>query len=114
MRELTVGKNIVANTPTVIYTVPKGCKAILTLLYISNSTGSNKTVSAVWHDHSEGDDIVILGTTNLDANKYIQLSDGRVVLDEYDYIKITTETGSTMSVILSMEILQNTAYQNGS
>jgi hypothetical protein len=113
MRELTVGKNIVANTPTVIYTVPKGCKAILTLLYISNSTGSNKTVSAVWHDHSEGDDIVILGTTNLDANKYIQLSDGRVVLDEYDYINITTETGSTMSVILSMEILQNTAYQNG-
>jgi putative IMPACT (imprinted ancient) family translation regulator len=70
-------------------------------------------VNAVWHDHSEGDDIVILGTTNLDANKYIQLSDGRVVLDEYDYIKITTETGSTMSVILSMEILQNTAYQNG-
>lgn len=114
MRELTVGKNIVANTPTVIYTVPKGCKAILTLLYISNSTGSNKTVSAVWHDHSEGDDIVILGTTNLDANKYIQLSDGRVVLDEYDYIKITTETGSTMSVILSVEILQGTAYQNGS
>jgi hypothetical protein len=114
MRELTVGKNLVANTPTVIYTVPKGCKAILTLLYISNSTGSNKTVSAVWHDHSEGDDIVILGTTNLDANKYIQLSDGRVVLDEYDYIKVTTETGSTMSVILSMEILQNTAYQNGS
>jgi hypothetical protein len=113
MRELTVGKNIVANTPTVIYTVPKGCKAILTLLYISNSTGSNKTVNAVWHDHSEGDDIVILGTTNLDANKYIQLSDGRVVLDEYDYIKITTETGSTMSVILSMEIIQNTAYQNG-
>ena len=113
MRELTVGKNLVANTATTIYTTPKGCKAILTLLYISNSTGSNKTVSAVWHDHSEGDDIVILGTTNLDANKYIQLSDGRVVLDEYDYIKITTETGSTMSVILSMEILQNTAYQNG-
>jgi hypothetical protein len=113
MRELTVGKNIVANTPTVIYTVPKGCKAILTLLYISNSTGSNKTVSAAWHDHSEGDDIVILGTTNLDANKYIQLSDGRVVLDEYDYIKITTEAGSSMSVILTMEIHQNTAYQNG-
>jgi hypothetical protein len=113
MRELTVGKNIVANTPTVIYTVPKGCKAILTLLYISNSTGSNKTVSAIWHDHSEGDDIVILGSTTLDAKKYIQLSDGRVVMDEYDYVQITTETGSSMSVILTMEILQNTAYQNG-
>jgi hypothetical protein len=113
MRELTVGKNIVANTPTTVYTVPKGCKAIATLLFISNSTGSNKTVSAVWHDFSEGDDIVILGTSNLDANKYIQFSDGRMVMDEYDYVKITTETGSTMSAILTMEIHQNTAYQNG-
>jgi hypothetical protein len=114
MRELTVGKNIVANTPTTVYKVPKGCKAILTLLYISNSTGSNKTVTAEWHDHSEGDDIVILSSTTLDAKKYIQLSDGRVVLDEYDYIEITTETGSTMSVILTMELHQSTAYQNGS
>jgi hypothetical protein len=114
MRELTVGKNIVANTPTVIYTVPKGCKAIATLLFISNSTGSNKTVNAVWHDSSEGDDIVILGTSNLDAKKYIQFSDGRLVMDEYDYVEVTTETGSTMSVILTVEIHQNTSYQNGS
>ena len=114
MRELTTGKNIVANTPTTIYTVPKGCKAIATLLYISNATGSNKTVTAVWHDSSEGDDITILGTTNLDANKFIQFSDGRMVMDEYDYLKVTTETGSTMSVIFTVEIHQNTSYQNGS
>jgi hypothetical protein len=115
MRELTVGKNIVANTPTVIYTVPKGCKAIATLLFISNSTGSGKTVDAVWHDSSEGDDITIAHATNLNSgnNNYIQFSDGRMVLDEYDYIEVTTETGSTMSVILTMEIHQNTAYQNG-
>jgi hypothetical protein len=113
MRELTVGKNIVANTPTTVYTVPKGCKAIATLLFISNATGANKTVNAVWHDSSEGDDITILGTNNLDANKFIQFSDGRMVLDEYDYLKVTTETGSTMSVIVTVEIHQNTAYQNG-
>ena len=113
MRELTIGKNIVANTPTIVYTVPKGCKAISTLLFISNSTGSNKTVSAVWHDKSEGDDIVILGTSNLDASKYIQFSDGRMVMDEFDYVKVTTEAGSTMSVILTVEIVQSTAYQNG-
>jgi hypothetical protein len=34
-------------------------------------------------------------------------------MDEYDYIKITTEAGSSMSVILTMEIHQNTSYQNG-
>jgi len=116
MRELTVGKNIVANTPTVIYTVPKGCKAITTLLFISNSTGSGKTVNAVWHDYSDSDDITILHSTTLNSgnNNYIQFSDGRMVMDEYDYIEVTTETGSTMSVILTVEILQNTAYQNGS
>lgn len=113
MRELTIGRNIVANTPTTVYTVPKGCKAIATLLFISNATGSNKTVNAVWHDISEGDDITILGTTNLDANKFIQFSDGRMVMDEYDYLEITTETGSTMSVIFTVEIHQNTSYQNG-
>jgi hypothetical protein len=115
MRELTIGKNIVANTPTTVYTVPKGCKAIVTLLFISNSTGSGKTVTAVWHDHSEGDDITIAHSTSLNSgnNNYLQLSDGRMVMDEYDYVKITTETGSTMSAILTMEIHQNTAYQNG-
>jgi hypothetical protein len=115
MRELTVGKNIVANTPTTIYTVPKGCKAIITLLFISNSTGSGKTVNAVWHDHSEGDDITIAHATNLNSgnNNYIQFSDGRMVMDEYDYVEITTETGSTMSSIMTMEIHQTTAYQNG-
>lgn len=113
MRELTVGKNIVANTPTIVYTVPKGCKAIATLLFISNSTGSNKTVNAVWHDKSEGDDIVILGSTTLDANKFIQFYDGRLVMDEFDYLKVTTETGSTMSVLFTIEIHQSTSYQNG-
>jgi flavoprotein len=116
MRELTVGKNIVANTPTVIYTVPKGCKAIATLLFISNSTGSGKTVTAVWHDYSEGDDITIAYSKSLNSgnNNYVQFSDGRLVMDEYDYVEVTTETGSTMSVILTMELVQNTAYQNGS
>jgi len=116
MRELTIGKNIVANTPTVIYTVPKGCKAIATLLHISNSTGSGKTVTAVWHDYSDSDNITIVHSTTLNSgnNNYIQFSDGRMVMDEYDYIQVTTETGSTMSVILTVEIHQNTSYQNGS
>ena len=113
MREYTVGKNIVADTPTIIYTVPRAHKAIATLLFISNSTGSNKEVSAVWHDSSEGDDIVILGSSSLDAKKYIQFSDGRLVMDEGDYIEVTTETGSTMSVILTVELIQSSAYQNG-
>jgi hypothetical protein len=115
MRELTVGKNIVANTPTTVYTVPKGCKSIITLLFISNSTGSGKTVTAVWHDFNENVDITIAHSTTLNSgnNNYIQFSSGRMVMDEGDYVKVTTETGSSMSVILTVEIVQSTAYQNG-
>jgi hypothetical protein len=36
-----------------------------------------------------------------------------MVMDEGDYVKVTTETGSSMSVILTVEIVQSTAYQNG-
>jgi hypothetical protein len=35
-------------------------------------------------------------------------------MDEYDYLTVTPAAGSTYSVILTMEIVQNTAYQNGS
>ena len=114
MRELTVGKNLTAGTANTVYTVPKGCKAIATLLFISNSTGSTKGVSAIWHDSSEGDNIVIQGTTSLASGGYLQFADGRMVMDEYDYVAVTPEASSVMSCIFTVEILQNTAYQNGS
>jgi mitochondrial fission protein ELM1 len=114
MRELTIGKNIVANTLTTIYTVPKGCKAICTLLHISNSTGSGKTVTAAWYDTSNTTSISIVHSHSLNSgnNNYIEFAAGRLVLDEYDYITVISETGSTMSVILTMEIDQTTSYQH--
>jgi mitochondrial fission protein ELM1 len=114
MRELTVGKNIVANTLTTIYTVPKGCKAICTLLHISNSTGSGKTVTATWYDKSNNANITVIHSHSLNSgnNNYIQFLTGRLVMDEYDYITVISETGSTMSVILTMEIDQTTSYQH--
>jgi hypothetical protein len=114
MRELTVGKNLTAGTSNTIYTVPKGCKAIATLLFIANGGGSSASVSAGWHDVSYGSTIVISGAKNLGAGDYLQFSEGRMVMDEYDYVTVTPAAGSTMSVILTMEIVQNTAYQNGS
>jgi hypothetical protein len=93
---------------------PKGCKAIATLLFIANGGGSSASVSAGWHDVSYGATIVISGAKNLGAGDYLQFSDGRMVMDEGDYVTVTPAAGSTMSVILTMEILQNTAYQNGS
>jgi hypothetical protein len=114
MRELTVGKNLTAGSANTIYTVPKGCKAIATLLFIANGGGTTKGVSASWHDHSESTSVVIAGNSSLGAGSYIQFSNGRMVMDEYDYLTVTPEAGATMSVIFTVEIHQNTSYQNGS
>jgi len=35
-------------------------------------------------------------------------------MDEYDYVTVTPASGSTFSVILTVEIHQNISYQNGS
>jgi hypothetical protein len=114
MRELTVGKNLTAGSANTIYTVPKGCKAIATLLFISNSGGTTKAVTAYWHDESEAASIIIAGDSSLSAGSNLQFSSGRMVMDEKDHIVVTPAAGSTMSCILTVEILQSTAYQNGS
>lgn len=114
MRELTVGKNLTAGVSNTVYTVPKGCKAIATLLFIANGGGSTASVSAGWHDVSQPATIIISGAKSVGGGEVLQFSDGRMVMDEYDYITVTPASGSTFSVILTMEIHQNTSYQNGS
>lgn len=114
MRELTVGKNLTAGVSNTVYTVPKGCKAIATLLFIANGGGSTAGVSAAWHDVSQDDAIGIAGDSSLGAGDYLQFANGRMVMDEYDYVTVTPASGSTMSVIFTVEIHQNTSYQNGS
>jgi hypothetical protein len=114
MRELTVGKNLTAGTSNTVYTVPKGCKAIATLLMLSNTGGSSKSISAYWYDTSETASIAIVGGHSVGAGSYLMFNQGRMVMDEYDELRVTPEASSSFSVIFTVEILQNTAYQNGS
>ena len=114
MRELTVATNLTAGATTAVYTVPKGCKAIATLLFLSNHTGSSKAITASWYDHSDTTTVDIVASKSLGSKDYIQFSNGRMVMDEYDELRCTPEAGATMSVIFTVEIHQNTSYQNGS
>ena len=114
MRELTVGKNLTAGVANTVYTVPKGCKAIATLLFIANGGGSTASVSAGWHDISQPATIVISGAKSVGSGEVLQFTDGRLVMDEYDYLTVTPAAGSTFSVIFTVEIHQSTSYQNGS
>lgn len=114
MRELTVGKNLTAGVSNTVYTVPKGCKAIATLLMLSNYGGSSKSVTASWYDHSTNTSVTIVGGHSVSAGSYLMFNQGRMVMDEYDELRVTPESSSSFSVIFTVEIHQNTAYQNGS
>jgi hypothetical protein len=114
MRELTVGKSLTAGSSNTVYTVPKGCKAIATLLMLSNAGGSSKSIAASWYDHSTNTSVTIVGGKSVGAGDYLMFNQGRMVMDEYDELRVTPEAASTFSVIFTVEILQNTAYQNGS
>jgi hypothetical protein len=114
MRELTVGKTLTAGSSNTVYTVPKGCKAIATLLMLSNAGGSSKSITASWYDYSDTVSTTIVGGKSVSAGDYLMFNQGRMVMDEYDELRVTPEAASTFSVILTVEILQNTAYQNGS
>lgn len=114
MRELTVAKNLTAGVSNTVYTVPKGCKAIATLLFISNHTGSTKAITASWYDKSDNDVVDIVASKALASKEYLQFADGRMVMDEYDELRCTPEASSSFSVIFTVEIHQNTSYQNGS
>lgn len=114
MRELTVGKNLTAGTSNTVYTVPKGCKAIATLLMVSNYGGSSKSFTASWYDSSDSTSVTIVGGNSVGAGSYVMFNQGRMVMDEYDELRITPEASSSFSVIFTVEIHQNISYQNGS
>jgi hypothetical protein len=114
MRELTVGKNLTAGSANLVYTVPKGCKAIATLLMLSNAGGSSKSVTASWYDSSDDTSVTIVGGKSIGAGDFLMFNQGRMVMDEYDELRVTPEASSSFSVIFTVELHQNTAYQNGS
>ena len=111
-RPHSVGKNLTANVKTTVFTVPTRNTAKLTLAHISNHTGGDKSVSLWWYDSSENTEVVIIDGYNLDARKYVQFNGGAyIVLDEGDEIRVQSETGSAMSIIVSMELEQRSTVQ---
>ena len=104
MRSITVGNNLTAATPTVIYTVPTGYYAKWNLLYALNGTGSTKSITVTWHDYSTATDINILYQYSVNSKEFLKIDGGAyMVLEEGDYVTITSEAGSTFTSIATFE-----------
>ncbi len=99
----SVGTKLVAGTATNVYTCPPNYTAQMSLLFIANTTSGNKTVTIKWHDVSSNQDYFIVGGYVISAYGFLQLSDGKLVLNAGDYMMVTAESGSVMDATVTVE-----------
>jgi hypothetical protein len=110
MRSVTYGGNLTANTETTVFTVPTGYYAKWNLINVSNNTASSKHITVVWHDQTTGSDIYLLYQYTVASKTPYQYytENSAIVLEEGDTIKLTSETGSSMSYICTFDIEKKT------
>ena len=103
----SIGKNLTADTTTTIFTVPTGYNAFVYMVFVANAGGSSASYSAAWHD---GSVITFQGTKNLGAGEYDIFggaAGGLLVMEEGDYLTVTTSAGSTFTTIVTLELIRH-------
>jgi hypothetical protein len=105
MKAVSTGNNLVANTTTTIFTVPKGYYAKCILLHTCN-TSPSKHISFNWYKASTATNINIVAEQVLSARTTLDLLTNSqcFVLEEDDYVTAFSEAGATMSVITTFEL----------
>ena len=95
----TVNKQAdITATEVTLYTCPSNCRAVMTLLFVSNVSSSNATVDIEFNradTTNNASHMHILGAKNMATGDYIQFSDGYIVMEPDDTITFTgTGTGT--------------------
>ena len=104
MRKFTVGRDLVANVETTLFTVPKGMHCDIKLIHMANNGTPTKEGSVKWYDSGQNVTIDFLNAyvfAKGETKSYNQLD---FVLTENDQIKAISEAGSNMSVIVTFEM----------
>jgi hypothetical protein len=100
VRPVSVGIEPTAATLTTVYTVPTGYYALFNLMYLHNTTGSTKTITCEWYDASASTSWDILTSYSMGSKEYLKFDGGAyIVMEEGDQFRVTTESGSTFSVL---------------
>ena len=101
----SVGKLLTAGAANTLFIVPAGYKAEVSLLFISNHTGNNKTISAYWqHAHDAAHQIIIIDGYPLAATEFLKFDGSTIVMQSGDSMVLTPEAGSDMSAIATFEL----------
>jgi hypothetical protein len=99
----SIGKVLTAGVANTIYTCPDNYIAKMTLLFVSNHGGNNKTVSIQWNDSSASQSYYIVGGYVLSAYGYIKLDGSYLALYPGDTLIVTPEAGSSMDTTVTVE-----------
>lgn len=103
----TVGKALVANTTTTLFTVPPKMVFIVRYLNMANNGTVNKTGSVHWEDSSESSSVHLFNGHIFAQGENKTFNDMNIRLQEGDSLKALSELGSTMSVIVTFECIQD-------
>lgn len=110
----TVGTNLTATVETTVYTCPNNFTAKVDLIFVTNNTNSNKTITIKWYDYTTDTNYNIAPAYSISAYNFLKLSDGYLVMNSNDQLKFTSDTGSDMTAIVSVEEYFDPANANGS
>ena len=101
----SIGRTLPASTETEMLVVPNGYIADLSMLFISNTSGSTGSVTVYWqHAHEATHKVYILNGKSLGSKDYIQFSNGNVIMKSGDSLKL--EPTQEMNVIVTFDLLQ--------
>lgn len=110
-RPHSVGKELIANTTTVMFTVPTRNIARWSLLFAANHSSSSKWFTCWWYDKSENTEIEVVFEYPLTAKAFLKFDGSEVILDEGDEIRVRSETGSVTTCIITVELEQRSTIQ---
>lgn len=74
-----------------LYTCPQNCRSYMNLLYIANASNTTPSITVEW-ERADGSHMHIIGDKNMTASEFIQWSNGYIVLEAGDAIKVTAGT----------------------
>ena len=101
----SIGKLLTAGVANTLFTVPAGYKAEVSLLFVSNHTGNNKTISAYWqHAHDAAHQIRIIDGYLLAATEFLKFDGSTIVMQTGDSLVFTPEAASEMSAIATIDL----------
>lgn len=112
-RIISKGTVVPAAVTTTVYSCPSNFTSKVVLLFAANASNSNKTIQIEWYDHSASTAYHIVNGYVVNGYSFLKFDQSYLVLNSGDYIRVTTEVGSSFDVTITAEEFFDPAQNGG-